>query len=99
MTSTTATSFTDAGGGGGTGQVCDYFAGPRVSNTAAASGGCGETKVLAEARRECDGNTLCSVLHDFNCDGLNWRACTSVDTSSEIVVADTLACTLVYRCI
>ena len=76
-----------------------------MSNVAWEDGRClGDGVTLEDAQTQCTGRSDCSVLHDYNCDGRLWRACTLGLTDLFEVVAgaglvgDTLACTLVYRC-
>merc|ERR1712130_197830 len=37
---------------------------------------------LSEAKTRCTENPQCNVLHDFNGDGINWRACRSVTSQN-----------------
>jgi hypothetical protein len=49
------------------------------------SGGHGEIWYgdLAEAKKRCDANDECVVLHDWDGDGIAWRACRSVTFNAE----------------
>lgn len=37
---------------------------------------------LDDATKRCDANSECTVLHDYNADGTNWRACSRVTSGT-----------------
>merc|ERR1711924_60667 len=53
-----------------------YADGPKMGNDAYRS--CGDQTwvgTLDQAKTKCDADPKCGVIHDWNCDGVNWRVC------------------------
>lgn len=74
-----------------------YVAGPGVSNLAWSEPYCVGTWYgsLEQAKDVCDADKRCTVLHDYNCDGRNWRYCISDLNTVKRAGQDTKSCTMV----
>ena len=52
-----------------------YIDGPSVKNSASSTACSGEYGTLDWAQKQCDNDSECTWLHDYGCDGANWRFC------------------------
>merc|ERR1712113_1136634 len=73
-----------------------YESGPRVANNIFRQ--CSEWYgTLADAKTRCDNDPNCKALHDWNCDGKNWRYCDKTIAEMQAMGDGTAACTMAKK--
>jgi len=73
-----------------------YESGPRVANTVfrQCSGWYGTEE---DAKTRCDYDPHCRALHDWNCDGKNWRYCDKTVGEMQAMGDGMAACTMAKK--
>merc|ERR1719491_1174114 len=72
-------------------RLAAYMDGPKVSDNAADM--CSYWYgTLDEAGAKCSSRTTCNVLHDYQCDGKNWRYCDKNISAVKSAGTDEHAC-------